>query len=40
VFSNTQDDLAGLERELSTRFDDYRVDVVGAVALFSALVPA
>ena len=36
LFSNTDDDLAGLRRELAVRFDDHVVDVVGAVALFSA----
>lgn len=36
VFSNNGDDLAGLERELRSRFDGQVIDVVGAVALFSA----
>ena len=36
VFSNLQDDLDGLRRELGARFDSPRVDVVGTVGIFSA----
>ena len=38
IFSNLHDDLAGLERALSRRFDRYEVDVAGAVALFAGWV--
>jgi 2-polyprenyl-3-methyl-5-hydroxy-6-metoxy-1,4-benzoquinol methylase len=36
VFSNTQDDLATLTRELEERFSDVAVETVGCAALFSA----
>jgi hypothetical protein len=36
VFSNTQDDLDTLGRELQKRFSDVSIDVVGCGALFSA----
>lgn len=35
IFSNQQDDLATLERELQRRFDDVKVEVLGCGALFS-----
>jgi hypothetical protein len=38
IFANLDDDLEGLRRELDRRFDDYQVEVVGAVALFAARV--
>jgi hypothetical protein len=38
IFSNLDDDLAGLRHELERRFPRYELDVVGAVALFAALV--
>lgn len=37
VFSNIDDDLPALRRELTARFDETVIDVVGAVALFSAI---
>jgi hypothetical protein len=39
IFSNLDDDLDGLRRELAGRFDRYELDVTGAVALFAAYVP-
>jgi SAM-dependent methyltransferase len=36
IFTNTEDSLAALERELQKRFTRYEVDVVGCVALFDA----
>lgn len=36
VFSNTQDDLDTLQRELEKRFSDVQIEVVGCGALFSA----
>ena len=38
IFSNKQDDLKGLERELKRRFKDVSVEIVGCVALFSGRV--
>lgn len=38
VFSNTQDDLETLTRELEKRFSAVRVETVGCAALFSATV--
>ena len=38
IFSNQQDDLETLNRELERRFDDVKVDVVGCGALFSGRV--
>jgi SAM-dependent methyltransferase len=38
IFSNTGDDLDGLDRELANRFDRYELTVVGGVALFSARI--
>lgn len=38
IFSNQQDDLAGLERVLSSRFRDVSVQVIGCCALFSGRV--
>jgi 2-polyprenyl-3-methyl-5-hydroxy-6-metoxy-1,4-benzoquinol methylase len=35
IFSNQDDDLAGLERSLNNRFKDVSIQVVGCVALFS-----
>ena len=35
IFSNRRDDIEGLKRELSRRFTDVRVEVVGCAALFS-----
>jgi hypothetical protein len=35
IFSNLDDDLEGLERELARRFDRYDLDVTGGVALFA-----
>lgn len=40
VFSNLEDTPEGLERELSTRFDDVRLELEGSVAVFSARRPA
>ncbi len=36
IFSNAEDDERGLERGLASAFEDVRIEVVGAVALFSA----
>jgi SAM-dependent methyltransferase len=36
AFTNLEDDLAGLQRELDRRFSDVRVEVVGSVAIFAA----
>ncbi len=36
IFSNLEDDAAGLERGLTTALADVRIDVQGTVALFSA----
>ena len=36
VFDNLGDDRESLERELTARFDDVRVEQEGLVALFSA----
>jgi hypothetical protein len=36
VFSNINDSAEGLKRELSKRFTDVSVEIVGCVALFSA----
>jgi hypothetical protein len=38
VFSNTQDDLETLTRELEKRFSAVHVETVGCAALFSATV--
>ena len=38
IFSNQQDDLEGLERELKRRFKNVSVEIVGCVALFSGRV--
>lgn len=38
VFSNQDDDLDGLKRELGKRFKDVTVEVVGCAALFSGRV--
>ena len=38
IFSNQQDDLDTLGRELDRRFDDVKVDVVGCGAMFSGRV--
>ena len=38
IFSNQQDDLETLGRELDRRFDDVKVEVVGCGALFSGRV--
>ena len=38
IFSNVDDDLDGLRRELDRRFERFELDVVGAVALFAAWV--
>ena len=38
VFSNTQDDLETLTRELEKRFSAVSVETVGCAALFSATV--
>ena len=38
IFSNQQDDLDGLERELKRRFNQVSVEIVGCVALFSGRV--
>lgn len=40
IFANARDDLAGLEREIGNRFEEFDIEVVGAVALFACLVPA
>lgn len=40
IFSNTSDDLPGLERELTNRFADVAVEVVGCVALFAGRAAA
>jgi hypothetical protein len=40
VIDNASDRLADLEAALSTRFVDCRVDLVGCMALFAAVVPA
>lgn len=40
IFSNTQDDLETLTRELEKRFDAVSVETVGCAALFSAKVKA
>jgi hypothetical protein len=39
VIDNTNDRLADLNRELSARFIDCNVELVGCMALFSAVVP-
>lgn len=36
MFTNLADNLDDLEKELNYRFDDVRVDMRGAVALFQA----
>ena len=36
TFTNTNDDLEGLERTLGEEFPDHRLDVCGSVALFAA----
>ena len=36
IFSNLEDDAAGLERGLAAALGDVRIDVQGTVALFSA----
>ena len=38
IFSNQDDDLAGLDRSLNNRFRDVSIQVVGCVALFSGRV--
>ena len=35
IFSNTEDDLQGLEQGLATQLTDVEIEVVGAVALFA-----
>ncbi|QID16273.1 methyltransferase [Nitrogeniibacter mangrovi] len=40
IFSNTQDDLAGLVTALRQRFEAVSVEVAGCVALFSGRVPS
>ena len=35
IFSNTEDDLRGLEQGLATQLTDVEIEVVGAVALFA-----
>ena len=40
VFSNLQDDHAGLERELRARFDQVAIETAGSVALFVAQGPS
>jgi hypothetical protein len=35
IFSNLDDDRRGLEQGLASELTDVRIDVVGAVALFS-----
>lgn len=37
IFGNTQDDLEGLSNALDQRFENVSIDVVGCVALFSAM---
>ena len=39
IFSNLEDDLGGLRDELGRRFDQYELEVVGAVGLFAARIP-
>jgi hypothetical protein len=39
IFSNLEDDRIGLQEELGRRFDQYELEVVGAVALFAARIP-
>lgn len=39
IFANTQDDLDGLRRALTTRFREVSVEVIGCAALFSARTP-
>jgi hypothetical protein len=36
IFTNRHDTLDGLERELSSRFRDVSLDVIGCAALFAA----
>lgn len=36
IFSNGQDDRAGLEQTLAAHFDQYRIEIIGCVALFTA----
>ncbi len=36
IFSNTMDDLVGLEKALKQRFENVAIELVGCVALFSA----
>ena len=36
TFTNGDDDLDGLKAQLDKRFDSAQVEVVGAVAIFSA----
>lgn len=36
IFSNQQDSVRDLHRELAARFEQVRVEVVGCAALFSA----
>jgi hypothetical protein len=38
IFSNSSDDLEGLERALNERFVDVSLKVVGCVALFSGRI--
>ncbi len=35
IFSNTKDDLVGLETALKQRFENVAIEVIGCVALFS-----
>ncbi len=36
IFSNENDSLAGLQRELEQRFNDVSIEVIGCAAIFSA----
>jgi hypothetical protein len=36
IFSNHQDDAAGLEQVLAARFEQYQTETIGCVALFAA----
>jgi hypothetical protein len=35
IFANVEDDLAGMEQVLASRFERFELEVVGAVALFA-----
>lgn len=39
TFANLDDDLSGLEAQLESRFEQSRIQVIGAVAAFSACTP-